>query len=159
MLEDNKTTNNNPEDLKDFDSCEDLNMFFDNFIMTGVVVKEEEVVPGFKLKLKVLNTEELLTAESILLRANPGIPFDVIEKLRAASILSQSVLDINGVPVDKEDCTKEQNHVRRSMLYRKLLQMPAIVIQKSYELYVKAAREQTDLYTKTTETDKKIENF
>jgi hypothetical protein len=155
-------TNNeikNPEDMKDFNPSEDLNLFFNNFIKAGTVTKEEDIVPGLRLKVKVLNTGELLTAESVLQLSNPNIPFDVVEKVRAASILSQAILEINGVPVEKDDMKPEQNSQRRSALYSQLLKMPALVVQKSYELYVTAVREQNKLYTTDGEIEKKAENF
>ena len=42
---------------------QDLFKIFDNFIKTGVVVEEKEVVNGMKIKLKILNNSEHLEAE------------------------------------------------------------------------------------------------
>ena len=42
------------------DITQDLSMIFENFIKTGVVEKEKEIVPGFKIKVKVLIQESYL---------------------------------------------------------------------------------------------------
>ena len=137
----------------------DLMSFFDNFLKTGVIVKEKLIVPGFQVKLKVLNTEELLLAETILAATNPNIPMDVIQKVRAASILAQAIITINGLEVEKEDMAPGENSKRRDNLYRHILKMPALVIQKTYEFYIEAVKEQNALYENHAETGKKIENF
>jgi hypothetical protein len=154
----NINQNNMADNVINFDNTKELEQFFDGFIKKGVVIKDREIVPGMKIKLKVLDTGELLAAESILSATNPNIPPDVIQKVRGASILSQALLSINDMVVERETLTKEEIRLRRISLYQNLLRMPAIVIQKAYELYVEAAREQNKLYEDGQLVDK-IENF
>ena len=145
--------------IKDFKISDDLSLFFDDFIKKGVTTKEEEVVPGLKVKLKVLDTNELLSAESIVF-ATSKVPADIVVKVRCASILSQSILSINGMEIDKEGDTEEEKRGRRSALYRKLLEMSAYVLQKTYDLYIEAAKEQMEFYSGgLKEIDETIENF
>ena len=68
----------------------DLKLLFDNFIKTGEVTKEKEIVPGVKVKVKVLSAGDLLIAQTIM--GHQNAPSDVTVKLRAASILSQSII-------------------------------------------------------------------
>ena len=139
------------------DITQDLSMIFENFIKTGVVEKEKEIVPGFKIKVKVLNTGELLVAESIM--NNSSAPADIVARVRAASILSQAILILNGSPVEREDLSKEDIRVRRAMLYTELLKMPAMVIHKAYEFYIECVEEQNGKYTNIGETIKDMQNF
>lgn len=146
------------KEIKDFATNDDLNLFFDNFIKEGVVIKEDEVVQGFRVKLKVLNTGELLSAESVMYSID-NIPLDIVQKVRCASILSQSILAINDIEVEKENMTQEDIRVRRIQLYQRFLDMPAYVVQKTYDLYLSAVKEQIDFYSDSKELSDKIENF
>lgn len=136
---------------------EDLSMIFDTFIKNGEVQKEKEVVPGFKVKLKVLNTGELMTAESIMGRSSA--PSDIVAKVRAASILSQAILSINGVVINREDYTIEETRRRRLALYQQLLKMPSVAIHKTYEFYIECVEEQNSKYENFKETTDKLEAF
>ena len=149
----------NEKQPQDFTKEDDLYSFFDNFIKKGVVIKEKEIVPGFNIKIKVLDTGELLSAESVLSVTNPNIPYDIIQKVRAASVLSQAIISINGINVEQPDAPTDVNYQRRSGLYSKLLKMPALVIQQSYELYIEAVREQNSLYNNQVDMSDKVENF
>ncbi|MCX8074098.1 MAG: hypothetical protein N2749_00730 [Clostridia bacterium] len=144
--------------IEDFSVMDDLNIFFDNFIKTGEVVKEKEIAPNFKVKLRVLNTGELLAAETIL-KATNDIPTDIVAKVRAASILSQAIISINDLDIEKNNATQEENNLRRINLYKQLLRMPAIIVQKTYALYIDAVQEQNSLYENLDETVEKVKNF
>lgn len=146
------------KEVEDFKITDDLDLFFNDFIKKGIITREDEVVPGFKVKLKVLNTGELLSAESIMIMTQ-GIPYDIVQKVRCASILSQAILTVNGIDVDKEDLSKEQLMERRRGLYSSLLDMPAYVIQKTYDIYIDAVKEQNRLYSSKEELGNSIENF
>lgn len=137
---------------------DDLINLFDNFIKPGVVIKEKEVIPGLTVKLKVLNTGELLTAESII-GLNKDIPLDVAQKVRAAGILTYAIISINGVNIEREDASVEENRQRRVLLYNQLLQMPPFIIQKMYMLYLEAVKEQEQMYNNVEELKQNIENF
>ena len=146
---------NTPEN---FESGEDLNLFFDNFIKSGEVIKEKEVAPGFVVKLRVLNTGELLSAETVMLSIE-NTPSDIVAKVRAASILSQAIISINGINIEKSDMNPETIGARRLGLYRQLLKTPAIIVQKTYALYVDGAKDQVEHYDNFDETLEKIKNF
>jgi hypothetical protein len=147
------------KDPRDFKPEDDLDIFFENFIKRGTVIEEDEITPGFKIAVKVLDTGELLTAESVLATTNPHIPYDIIQKVRAASILSQAIIRVNGIDVEKEGLSKEKNHERRTGLYSKLLKMPALLVQKAYELYIKAVKKQNEIYGNQKKMIDNIENF
>lgn len=162
-MDENKVKNENKietekEKVEEFDPQNGLTLFFENFIKTGTVVKEKEVLKNFKVKLKVLDTGELLDAQAVLSLTNPGIPADVAIKVRGAAILSRSIISINDIEVESKDLTDEENRLKRHSLYRQLLRTPAIVIQKAYELYIEAVKEQNEFYTGKNLTDN-IENF
>lgn len=136
---------------------QDLNLLFDNFLKPGIVIKEKEVVGGFKVKLKPLTTGELLTAEAIM--DSSSAPADVVARIRGASILSQAVIAINDVEIEQSDYTPQELRNRRLVLYRQLLKMPPVVIQKAYELYIECVNEQNKKYDDVGELTKKVENF
>lgn len=132
-------------------------LLFDNFIKTGVIEKEKEIVEGFKIKLRVLNTGELLIAESIMKESTA--PVDIVARIRAASILSQSIISINGSKINRDDFSEMDVRKRRIVLYQQLLRMPAIVIQKTYEFYMECVNEQNSKYENFKETADEIRNF
>ena len=136
---------------------QDLFKIFDNFIKTGVVVEEKEVVNGMKIKLKVLNISEQLEAESSI--STERVAADVVAKVRGASILSQAILSINGSDIEKENLTKEEVRTRRFVLYKQLLSLPSIVIQKMYEFYIDCLKKQEDIYVNFDKTVDDIKNF
>jgi hypothetical protein len=144
--------------VKNFTVDDDLDLFFNDFIKKGHIEKEEEVVPGFKIKLKVLNTGESLSAETIM-KTEQGVPYDIVQKVRAASILSQAILSINGLQIAKDGDNAEITKLKRTGLYKRLLDMPAYVIQKAFDLYIDAVTEQTRLYSDSEGTTEKVKNF
>lgn len=135
----------------------DLSMIFENFIKTGRVEKEKEIVKGFTIRLKVLNTGELLIAESIM--NSNSAPADIVARVRAASILSQALITLNGSKIERDDFTKEEIRIRRSLLYTELLKMPAMVIQKTYKFYIDCVEEQNSKYQDIPAMMEEIENF
>lgn len=135
----------------------EISSIFDNFIKSGYLTKEKEVVPGLKVKVKVLNTGELLAAQTIMSHENA--PSDIVVKLRAASILSQCLLEFDGTKVVPDICDEREERARRVLLYSKLLQMPSLVIQKMYELYLEAVKDQNNKYSDLSKTGEEIENF
>jgi hypothetical protein len=141
----------------DFKSTDDLSSFFESFIKKGQVTNEAEVVPGFKIKLKALSLGETLSAEAVM-NIIENVPPDIINKVRCASILSRSLLEINGIPVENEGDTSEDIRKRRDGLYSNLMKMPAYVIQKAYDFYIKVVIEQSKIYS-DGELGEKIENF
>lgn len=146
----------NIEDKKE-DITSDLNDFFDNFIKEGSIIEEREIVPKFKVKVRVLSTGELVAAEAIMSRSSA--PSDVVAKVRGCSILSQAIVALNDNPIELPTYTEDECRRRRIILYKQLLKMPAIVIHKAYKFYVECVTKQNNLYTDFGETVNKIENF
>lgn len=135
----------------------DLNLFFENFLKTTELVKEREITPGLTVKLRVLNAGDLLVAESIM--SHSDSPSDIVVKIRAASILSQSLISINEVEIERKGFTDREIRERRVALYGQLLKMPSMIIQKMYELYLEAVQEQNSKYENTSELGEDITNF
>lgn len=152
MSNDNNNKNKKEEDLNS-----DLQFLFDGFIKEGKIVDEKEVVPGFKVKLKVLDTGELLIAESIM--SESTAPVDIVARVRAASILSQAIIELNGAVIEKEGSSPQDIRIRRALLYKQLLKLPAIVVQKSYAFYIDCVKKQDKKYTDVQKTMDEIENF
>jgi len=150
-------SNKEKETMEDENMNADLNNFFENFIKSGAVEDEEEVVPGFKIKVKVLDTGELLIAESIM--NSSTAPSDIVARVRAASILSQALISINSIPIERDDYDAQESRMRRSLLYKQLLKMPAMVIEKAYAFYIKCVKDQNNKFENFQETVEKIKNF
>ena len=159
MTNADKQRQTSKDDITNPSFNQELSIFFENFLKEGTIVKEKEIVPGLKIKIKVLNTEELLVAESILSNQNPHIPSDVIIKVRAASILSQAIVKLNDMDIERDNLSEEENNARRRGLYKQVLKMPALVIQKAYEFYIEAVQEQNSIYDNPKELSDKISNF
>lgn len=146
-------------DDKDTKLNSDLINFFEDFIKKGEVSGEKEIVDGLTVKLKVLNTEELLTAESFFLNVRSGLPNDTLLKVRSANILSLALMSINGSVIDKSHDTDEERGIRKKLLYQQILKMPAIVVQKMYEFYIELVKKQNKFYEDIPATEEKMENF
>lgn len=137
---------------------DDLLNIFDEIIKPGVVEMEEEIVKGFTVKVKVLDTGEAVAAEAIM-RYDGKIPSDLVARVRGASILSRAIVSLNGDIIEREGMTAGEIDRRRQVLYTQLLKLPALLIQKAYELYVKAYAKQQEYYTNLDETGEEIKNF
>ena len=135
----------------------DLNLFFENFLKTSELIKEKEITPGLTVKLRVLSAGDLLVAQSIM--GHSDSPTDIVVKIRAASILSQALISINEMVIERDGFTEREIRERRVALYSQLLKMPSMVIQKMYELYLEAVEEQNNKYTNFSETTDDIVNF
>lgn len=158
----NNNETKNPRAKMDEESKEvslDISNIFENFIKPGLFVDEREVVPGLSVRLKSLNTNELMSAEAEINAQNPMIPADIIVKLRGASILSHAIITLNGVEVEKENMTEKDISLRRYALYKKLLEMPTIVIEKMYRFYLEVVATQNKFFDFPDRLGKEIENF
>lgn len=147
----------NIENNKENELNKDLQLLFDGFIKEGKVIEEKEVVPGFKVKLKVLDTGELLAAEAIM--STSTAPVDIVARVRAASILSQAIIELNDSTIEKEGMTESDIRIRRALLYKQLLKLPAVVVQKSYSFYIDCVNKQNKIYENPKETLENLENF
>lgn len=148
------------KDERDFSlkNNDDLFNIFEDIIKPGLIELEREVVKGFKIKVKVLDTGEAVAAESVM-RYDPRVPVDLVARVRGAAILSRAIVSLNNDTIEREDMTPEQISVRRDILYKQLLKLPALVIQKAYELYVEAYNKQQDVYKNLGESSEEIKNF
>ena len=153
-----ETNNEQPKPL-DPQITQDLTNFFDNFLKPGETILTEEVVPGLSFTIKALTTSELLIAESVIQVDNPNIPYDIIQKIRGAAILSQAVIKLNDMVIERDDMTVEQNRARRIQFYHQLQKFPPAIIAKAYDLYLKAVKTQNKMYESSTVLKEKIENF
>lgn len=136
---------------------EDLTLIFDSFIKNGEVQKEKEIAKGFKVKLRALDTGELLIAESIMDKSTA--PADIVAKVRAASILSQAIVAVNDVPIEREDYNNIEIRRRRMQLYTQLLKMPPVIIHKTYEFYIECVEDQNSKYRDFEKTTDQIKGF
>jgi len=137
----------------------DMIKFFDTFLKPGTAIIEKEIVPGLQVKIKALTANELIIAESMIRVNNPSIPMDIIQKIRGAAILSQAIIQLNDMVIEREDMDVADNRARREQLYRNLLDFPPIVIAKAYDAYLEAVKMQNDFYEKPSEMKGQIENF
>lgn len=151
--------NENDKKMSDYseNSMDELNSLLDDFILNGRVEKTKLVVPGFNVKLKALDTGELLIAEALM--DNSSAPKDIVARVRAASILSQAIIEINDVKIDIEGAGYSVNKAKRLKLYRQLLKMPAMVVQKTYEFYLECVETQNGKYSDPTELIEDVKNF
>lgn len=149
---------NNDKKIEKENENKDLDLLLNDFIKNGIVEKTKLIVPGFKVRLKVLDTGELLTAEAFMDMS--VAPKDIVARVRAASILSQAIISINDVDIIPEGFDS-QNYIisRKRDLYQKLLKMPAMVVQKTYEFYIECVKEQNDKYEDLEGTIEDIKNF
>lgn len=148
------------KDERDFsmDDNKDLFNIFEDIIKPGNVVLEKEVVKGFKVKVRVLDTGEAIAAESIM-RYDPRVPTDLVARARGAAILSRAIISINDDDIERDDMSSAQINTRRDILFKQLLKLPALVIQKSYELYVEAYKKQREIYDDLGGSIEEIKNF
>ena len=136
----------------------DITNIFDDIIKDGYKSEEEEILPGFKVKLRPLSYNEMYRAEAEISHRNPGVPDDVTVKLRCGKILSFAIISLNGSLIDDPN-DAEATESRRIFLYDKLVTSPTIFIQKAYDLYLKAVRAENEFYAAPQEINDEIENF
>lgn len=148
------------KDERDFslDDNQDLFNIFDDIIKPGNIEMEREVVKGFKVRVKVLDTGEAIAAESIM-RYDSKIPVDLVARARGAAILSRAIISINNDTIERDDMSLAQKNARRELLFKQLLKLPALIIQKAYELYVEAYKKQQEVYNDLGSTVEEIKNF
>ncbi len=137
---------NNKNNERDFE----FESFFDNLITKGYIEKEREILKGFTVKVRPLNSDEQIGAESITIANNPYVPRDTIEKIRVISMLSKAIVSVNGVAIEGKEARKK--------LHEKLLSLPTHINDDLYALYVDCIEEQRKLYM-DEELGEKIEAF
>ena len=136
----------------------DIANIFDNLIKDGVYSEEKEVLPGFKVKLRGLNTNEMFRAEAEINRQNPNIPVDITAKLRCAKILAYAIISLNGDLIADETMSEEMVLQRRLALYTQLVQCPPIFVIKTYEFYLDVVNKENHHYDFKTIVEE-TENF
>lgn len=121
--------------------------FFNNFIKTGVVQKDFEIAEDFKIKLKVLNSEEDTIADAMFMTNNPTLTNAGYLKLRSAAIIAMSTVAINGVEVVEGATPIGKISNARYSLYGYFLKMPPEVMSKIWNCYLEISKEQSDKYS------------
>lgn len=149
------------EQKKEEEEMYEFEIFFNEVITKGIVTKEREITKGFRVKLRPLDAGEQVTSQMVMARDNPYIPSDTVDKVRMVSMLSRAIISINDVPIQKEDNDKNQNLDRINKLYKRLMNLPASIVDGTYKLYLDCAEEQRLLYDPGEGTDlgEKAENF
>jgi len=132
-----------------------LDNIFDDFIKPGQIQEEKEIVPGFKIKVKPLNLQDL--ALSDLVNGADMMPNDVLVKVKAAKVLSMAILAVNDKLIESDDENEESK--LREALYKNLMKLPAIVVQKSYEFYLDISKKRDELFINSKEVSETLENF
>ena len=137
----------------------DIDLIFESILFSGHVEKEFNVSKGFKVKLKPLETGEILTAEAIDIANVYNMPMDIIQRARKVSILSYATVSINGSLSKKDDLTEDQNRNRRKVIHKKYLELPPTIIDKMFDFYIEVVNAQGDLYKDVDTLGDKSENF
>jgi len=122
-------------------------------IEKGSPRKEATIMDGLKVELKVLNSSELMDAESLAIAMNRNIPDDIVNKARMVSILASATTKINGVDMERED-SKEQREVVDAIRAKYGVLAPKI-IDRMFGFYRALERKNDALF----ENADKIENF
>ena len=121
--------------------------FFNNFIKTGVVQKEFEIAKDFKVKLKVLNTEENTIADAMFTADNPVLNESGFLKLRSAAIIAMATVSINGIDVVEGQSPIGRISNARYSLYGYFLKMPMEILEKLWDCYLEILQEQNNKYS------------
>ena len=137
----------------------DFEIFMDNLITKGKIEKEKEITPEFKIKLRPLDVDEQIIAESVVMANNPYIPYDTVQKIRAISILSKAIISINSIPICKEDTSEKEEEEIRGKLYKKMMKLPGSIIDDAYNFYFETVLEKKKLYQDGDALNENIKNF
>ena len=133
-----------------------IDKIFDNFLKPGKIREEKTIFEGFTIAIEPLTLNDLTLVSYVSYRE--GMPQDVIVKVRAARILSKAIISINGCKVaDGED--KEEDNAARDHLYSKIMEMPAVVVEKMYQFYLEVEDKRDSIFKNPEDVSKAIENF
>lgn len=124
--------------------------FFNNFIKTGTVQREFDIAKDFKVKLKVLNTQETMIADAMFTADNPILNESGFLKLRSAAIIAMATVAINGIDVVEGNTSIGRISSARYSLYGYFLKMPMEILEKIWDCYLEIAKEQSDKYSENT---------
>lgn len=124
--------------------------FFNNFIKTGTVQREFDIAKDFKVKLKVLNTQETTIADAMFTADNPILNESGFLKLRSAAIIAMATVAINGIDVVEGNTSIGRISSARYSLYGYFLKMPMEILEKIWDCYLEIAKEQSDKYSENT---------
>ena len=146
---------------------EEVYAFFSDFIQKGKVYKSGEVAPGFFVKLRALNTEEVMEAESVVINMSDNlIVADIGVRIRSCSILSYAIEVLGDNEIYSQDeilkATEEDKKsasFKRAAMYNNLLKLPPQLLEKMYAMYLEAVKEQNAMYNDPKQIEDKSENF
>ena len=122
-------------------------------IEKGTPRKTAKIMDGFEIELKVLNSNELMDAESLAIAMNRNVPRDIVEKARLVSILASATTKINGVDMERED-PKDQLEMTNAILIKYGTLSPKI-IDRMFGFY-RTLEKKNDLLFENSD---QIENF
>ena len=145
--------------MKKDNAAKDLSSFFDSFIKKNKFVRKYDFGNGLEVELHPCSMGELMEAELFVRGQNPGIPMDSMVRLRSAAILAQSIETLCGVEITDDTKDEEENMIRRTTLYTKLLSLPPDLIEKMYECYIDCIDKQAELYKNPLKLKEDITNF
>lgn len=120
--------------------------FFDNFIKTGVLQQEFEITKDFKVKLKVLNSEETSVAEAMFMVDNPTLGDAGYLRLRSAAMIAMATVAVNGIPFEDQPIHTGGISSARYSLYGYYLKMPTEIMTKIWDCYLEIADSQKKKY-------------
>ena len=121
--------------------------FFDNFIKTGVLHREFTITDDFKLKLKVLNSEETSVAEAMFTADNPMLSDTGYLRLRSAAMIAMATVSINGIPFEEGSTPIGGISQARYSLYGYYLKMPTEVMETVWNCYLEIVEDQREKYS------------
>ena len=144
------------EKNKDTMIDDDFLAVLDSIITKGKLEKEITITPELKLTMRILDTWETITAESISPLKVDEASLDLVFKTRGLNKIIRAIVAVNGIPVEDEKLTPELSRARRVALYSKVGALPTSLIDKIQQGYIDLCLEQEKLFR---DVDKNSENF
>ena len=138
----------------------DIASLFDAIITKGSITGEVTLGDNLNILLKVLDTGELLAAEAEATTNHPFMPDDIVSRGRIVSILTAATVSLNGIEIEQDNLTKEENRIRKQTLFKKYMALPVYLVDKAYAKYKELQEKQQKVYTKPIEElEVDVENF
>lgn len=132
----------------------EIELMFESLLLDSTITKEVQLTPSFKLTMKTLSTQDILSADTLYIATVAGVPKDVVDRVRTVSTLSFAVTAVNDKPLYGEDT--DVNSVIREKMNKQLLSLPPALIDRLRVAYSDMVMEQNALFEKVGEN---VENF
>ena len=137
----------------------DLSIFFDNLITKGKISKTVELSDNLTIEIRTLDTWETLMADARIPLNIIGAASDVSARARYVSILASATVSINGIDINQDSLTSNENARRIDEVYKKYMELPPALLDLLKEEYDKLVEKQMEFYKKPEEVIENIENF